>query len=239
MSLYPLYSKADKLMVYKLVLVCLALGPRCCRLGGLLDFCSVVLCQECVKSLSGHIRERERGIPGKGDAGSPQVWQALPALESAQSTSRLLQSAIISSLCVESHKEFLLLHVPSSGSHKRHPNSLPAGEKCCLCQLKTSSYAFLSSLSVYRGFFLQNSSARGNSCWFGFFFLPSYFLFFCNVTAGWCWLTGFCTSVVLFTRMLLIYCTRAGKIWETIICLQSRRAKSFLARKISLGPLQL
>lgn len=77
------YGKADKLMVYKLVLVCLALSPRCCRLGGLLDFCSVVLCRERVKSLSGHIREREHGIPRKGDAGSLQVWQALPALESA------------------------------------------------------------------------------------------------------------------------------------------------------------
>lgn len=83
--------------------------------------------------------------------------------------------------CVsQSHKESALLHVPSSGFHKQHPNSLPAGEKRCLCQLKTSSYTFLSSLSVYGNCFLQNSSARGSSC----FFLPSYFLFSCYVTAG-------------------------------------------------------
>lgn len=185
----------------------------------------------CVANTWGHIWERQHGILRKSGAGKPAGLTGAACLEGALSClcmDRLVWNTSVSSLCVA-----VMQGVPSSGSHKQHPNSVPAGEKCCFCQLKTSGFSLISFCLWI--FFFQNASAHGLLIWG---FLPSHYLFSCCVTAGWCWLTGFCMLVVLFTRTL-IYCIRAVKIWETIICLQSQRTKTFLTGKISLGPLQV
>lgn len=137
-------------MAYKPGLVCPALGPCYCRLGSLLSFCCVV-CQEHFRPYLGE----GSGIPRRGDARSLQGWQhylsgkCLQAAWAACILTGCCRLPLFPACVSQLHKESLLLQCPSSGSHKQHRNSLCAGEKHCLCQLKTSSYAFLSSLSVY------------------------------------------------------------------------------------------